>query len=351
MSMGEKLKAPPIEARETRLDKQGDLLVHIANDEENQFFLVDSHALSRVSGKWKPQIQELRDAHDRAQCTKLTISVQGRPDYHWLLFRIMHVDFECIPEELSESQLFDLLSLTEEYQIRLSLLRPWMPMWIQPYKSLVGPGLHDAIRLYNRLWVAWVLGEVKKFHELLIVLVQDVVHGDGDGVLLNNGRSLPRSPEIPGLFSYLRRELESRVSQLLHVFERHLHIRNGPVQYCKFAERPDTERSMCDLIVSGSILRGYNRMVGPTGFDYRYMNVKATYDSLKTIKIYTYSCMPSDGAPAPPACQTHEGLCNPTVVFHEAMGLIMEMKDLDHCFLQHLSRQAKLTGLERSMWD
>ncbi|KAK8135034.1 hypothetical protein PG984_007046 [Apiospora sp. TS-2023a] len=363
--MEAKLEAALIEARETTIDEQGDLLVHIANDEENQRFLVDSNALSRLSGKWKSLIQELRDAHDDAigaRCTKLTISIKGRPDYHWLLFRIMHGDFECIPEELAESQLFDILSLTEEYQIRLSLLRPWIPMWISTHQRWPGTtGPCDAAGLYNRLWVAWILGEVKKFHELLILLVQEVVPGNGDAELLISGKPLPQSPDIPGLFvvnsisDYLRSERESRVSDLLNVFDKQVYLcETGQTRYCKFAERPDTERSMCDFIVAGSILRGYhNQVVEPAGSSRarRRQSVKVTYDRLKSIVIHTYSCIPVDGTPSPPAGQTHEGRCNPTAGLHEELQMITEMEDLDDCFLQHLTQQARLTGLDSWMWD
>lgn len=99
---------------------------------------------------------------------------------------------------------------------------------------------------------------------------------------------------------------------------------------------------MCDFIVAGSILRGFqDQVLGPAGFHERCQSVKFTYDRLKSINIHTYPCTPGDGEPLPPACQTHEGRCDPTVGLHE---------ELDDCFLQHLEQQSKITRFNRWMW-
>ncbi|KAK7920053.1 hypothetical protein PG985_008075 [Apiospora marii] len=342
-----------IEARETIVDERGDLLVGVANDEEEQKFLVDSNALSRASKRWRSAIDDLREIHaGQPRQRKIEVGIKGDPGHHHLLFRIMHGDFESIPDEFAESQLFDLLAIIEYYQVRLSLLRPWICDWIMTSHHWHDP--YDATRLYKRLWMAWVLGNRKVFHRALTVLVQEVVPTNGGAELHLAGEPLPQTPEIPGLFvansipDYLRREREARVAKLLGVFERQLeNCETGQARHCHFNERPDTERSMCDFIVAGSILRGYyDQVAGPAGFPERCQSVKATYDQLRSIVINTYTA-PGDGASLPTAWQTHDGRCNPTLGLHEELEVYTEVDDLDPCFLQHLERQARITGFAR----
>lgn len=107
---------------------------------------------------------------------------------------------------------------------------------------------------------------------------------------------------------------------------------------------------MCDLIVAGSILRNYiDQVLLASGFHERCQSVKVTYDRLKSIKIQTYACTPADGAPAPPAGQTHDGRCNPTAGLHEELKAYYEVEGLGPSFLEHLERQSTLTGLDRFM--
>lgn len=203
------LGAAPVEPRETTIDELGDLLVDIVNDDGNKRFLVDSNALARVSETWKTLIRDSRDAHDAngPRDTKLVVSVKGDPGFHHLLFRIMHGDFESVPEELTESQLFDLLSLTEEYQIRLSLLRSWIGTWVETLPTWLILPPYEIKRLYNRLWVAWTLGDINMFNRLLTIFVREVVPANLGAELEIFGKPLPRTPEIPGLFGKLHSNL------------------------------------------------------------------------------------------------------------------------------------------------
>ncbi|KAK7949265.1 uncharacterized protein PG986_010151 [Apiospora aurea] len=361
MTLEARLGAPAIKQRSVWLDERGDLYLTVYNSKETQLFRVDSKSLSRASRKWRliinEKLERMRATGFIRAHTTFDLFAEGDPGYHYLLFRIMHYNFGELPDTLTETELFELLTITDEYNIWPSLLRPWIAAWIEPHQAWPGPGPYDyssdfVRRLHNRLWVAWKLGEIEMFRKLVEILIKEVAPGKGTELLIS-GKPLPKSSEIPGLADFLEKERKQRVSDLLGVFQEELrHCQNGERRFCTLIGCSDLERSMCDFIVMGSIIRDYHKHVlDPAGHrgKEKVQSVNATYDRLKSIEIHNYSIIPGDGIAATSAPGlTHNG-CNPTPWIHDKLDAIMFRStwSLDAGLQKSLEYVSQLTGLGR----
>ncbi|KAK8006013.1 hypothetical protein PG991_012310 [Apiospora marii] len=344
------------------LVEHGDLYVHIQGQDASMRFLVDCESIERVSSIWYTLIKARRDrygylghlsgAHGH-WFGKLEVPIAGDPYYHYLLFRIIHKTRAPIPQTLTQWELYDLLVITEEYQISPSLLRPWVASWLEPYRAWPGPGPHEYTvdflqGLYSRVWIAWVLGETEVFRQIVELLVREVSPGRIRGFLVS-GIPLIMSPEIPDLFRYMEDARDTYVARLLYVFRKEIK-EDREERFCSLQGRPDAEKSTCDLIVTRSIMRGYqDQVVAPAQGRERKESVKATYERLKRIQIVNFSSLMGDAPRTTPDGPTHDECCNPTARLHNEMDEVLSEPVFSYeVYREHLEQRAKATGLDQA---
>ncbi|KXH28833.1 hypothetical protein CSIM01_03483 [Colletotrichum simmondsii] len=82
-----------------------------------------------------------------------------------LMLEIIHGHFDRVPFSLSVRRLHDLLVLCNKYDV-LSLLRPWSWHWLSAMRSTL-----DEPYV---LWVAWEMGDVLLFRDMLVRITEGV---------------------------------------------------------------------------------------------------------------------------------------------------------------------------------
>ncbi|KAF2263214.1 hypothetical protein CC78DRAFT_288331 [Lojkania enalia] len=130
------LDYPPL----LRIDKKGNLILIVGCEEKRngpRKLQVSHDAVRRLSPIWASLIGHNRNWPPRAHKIRLN---REDPDMLTLVMRIAHADFENLPKCLEFRQLLNLALISSWYQTN-RVLKPFLPMWTQPFKNqILKPG-------------------------------------------------------------------------------------------------------------------------------------------------------------------------------------------------------------------
>lgn len=143
------------------LDEKGDLRLRVGGevDEVSQDFVVCSRALGRSSPVLKTMLfggfAESRPAEGGGEWS--VDLPEDATEAMEIVLNIVHGRFNLVPEKLSLSRLYDVLTITEKYDMTV-ITRPWARSWMQGVK-------HQTDNPFL-LCVAWELGDAEVFEEM-----------------------------------------------------------------------------------------------------------------------------------------------------------------------------------------
>ncbi|KAK8040062.1 hypothetical protein PG993_008473 [Apiospora rasikravindrae] len=352
------------------LDDDGDLLIKVIDSAswplQNKEFLVDSHTMARASEKWKELVKAMQK-HSSSSKHPIT-NLRGNSTAYDLIFFVMHCRFADIPTKLDQPTFYELLKITEEYQVTY-LLQPWVVKWVKDHQEppCVVPPQYDRVYfipdLHERLWIAWVLGAKLMFRDIIMFIIRKMSIDECSTVLID-GADLSKNCEIPGLLDYLKKQYHDKTQALRGVFENAMenkdyrfyganesherkvvyhcecgqHDLDG--QFCRLCTIPSHHRDRCNIMILGSITYGYRQKMATIGNQTK-QTISELYESLVDIEILNN---PDERKTI--FSKTHD-FCNPASYIarqlDKVISSIAEVLGAD--LEQHLDRQAKFTGL------
>ncbi|KAF6835699.1 nuclear pore protein-like protein [Colletotrichum plurivorum] len=256
----------------------------------------------------------------------------------FLAFKLIHGSHENTPKTLDKDELYQLLVVTEKYDMA-RILRPWAATWFAPYKDTSSIEGNEIV-----MWIAWELGHEECFRRLAAdLLLKSKVNEDGEllgkeGVPLNTYTCL----EPPGI---LESVAQSR-GKLIETMTGFLHdvilvaLSKRQCQRCGSSSIPNTRLSeeQCAAFVFGSLTHvfsdaGLQGLVFPQATEFRHL--RSAKEFLTIIEGMNYQ--PIDG---------HES-CNPLPALQEkAKNLVKAAPSpVTEQHLEYLRSQAKKTGI------
>lgn len=122
----------------------------------------------------KPQIRPGKE--------NLVLKVEDNAKALETLLRIIHYDFAKVPKNLSLDDVYEITRLTSKYQCT-RLVYPWASKWV----GLLETYLQNAdcpFGNYKAAWIAWELGSVKLFKDMMDSLIV-TTNVDKDGEVVN----------------------------------------------------------------------------------------------------------------------------------------------------------------------
>jgi hypothetical protein len=113
------------------------------------------------------------------------IELPDKPVAFAVLMNIVHYQFSLVPKQPSIDELFEICLLVSKYDCT-HLIEPWADRWTAVLTDFVGNDLVSK-KNFKALWVAWVLGCVAPFREMVDSLILtssvdnsgDLVHSSG----------------------------------------------------------------------------------------------------------------------------------------------------------------------------
>ncbi|GJC80443.1 hypothetical protein ColLi_03281 [Colletotrichum liriopes] len=165
-------------------DPRGDLTLHVGQMKTGGIyqFVVCSRTLGRSSPVFGAMLfngfAESKPEGDSEWIVELP---EDRTHPVFLLLNIIHGHSMTIPDTLKPEELYQLLVVTEKYDMT-HVLRPMVSMWFQPYKKatiVTGKGIF--------LCIAWALGHEETFRNVALDLVLMSKVGDNGQLLDING--------------------------------------------------------------------------------------------------------------------------------------------------------------------
>ncbi|KAF6840382.1 nuclear pore protein-like protein [Colletotrichum musicola] len=269
----------------------------------------------------------------------------------FLAFKLIHGSHENTPKTLERDELYQLLVVTEKYDMT-RILRPWAATWFEPYKNTSSIEGNEIV-----MWIAWELGHEECFRRLAAdLLLKSKVNEDGElldkeGVPLNTYTCL----EPPGILESVAQSrgklIETMTGFLQDVIQGALSKRrcqggnhySGGYSYCNrcgSSSIPNTRLSeeQCAAFVFGSLTHvfsgaGLQGLVFPQATEFRYLGSAKKF--LTTIEDMHYQITSG-----------HE-CCNPLPALQEkARNLVKAAPSpVTEQHLEYLRSQAKKTGI------
>ncbi|KAK1978641.1 hypothetical protein LZ30DRAFT_598687 [Colletotrichum cereale] len=264
------------------LDDNGDLRLCVGADvdEHPQDFVVCSRALGRSSpvlkamlfggfsesrpeqagGEWSVDLPE-----DSTQAMEIVLN-------------IVHGHFHLVPEKLPLMRLYDVLTITEKYDMTV-IIRPWARSWMQAVKHQT-----DNAHL---LCVAWELGDAEVFETMFNKMTwETMVDLQGRLVFGHSARIWKPGPEgynfpidkivylrPPEVFETIAKHRQSLISANLDHFVILYRCLKEGCRYMKgyYHSSPDAEE--CNSMLLGSLIRS----LGKGGVDITLPNPCESY--------------------------------------------------------------------------
>lgn len=165
-------------------DSRGDLVLKVgeAFHKGGREFVVCSRTVARWSkvfnamffGGFAESISSARDG------TWTVALPEDRAAPVFLILAIIHGTHQPIPMDLGRDELFDLLIVTEKYDMT-HVLRPWASEWVQ---NLPLDHSENTTGQYRDVWIAWELGCEASFCKMLNDILWDC-RVDDAGQLIN----------------------------------------------------------------------------------------------------------------------------------------------------------------------
>ena len=170
------------------LDSSGDLRLQVGPEQYN--FVICSKTMERTSKVWKKMLSG-GFAESRALNTDAEWVIalpDDKPEPMLIVLNIIHSRFSSVPEKLTLWELYEILVLTERYDV-IEVTRPWARQWMKCVRPTHSPLL---------MWITWALGDATTFVVTVDMLVMRCTV-DPDGRLVTpKGWYLDR-PELDAL--------------------------------------------------------------------------------------------------------------------------------------------------------
>ncbi|KAH0438215.1 nuclear pore protein-like protein [Colletotrichum camelliae] len=148
-------------------DSRGDLVLKVgeAFHEGGQEFVVCSRTVARWSKVFNAMFfggfaESMPSSRDGTWTVALP---EDRIAPVFLILAIIHGPHQSIPTVLGRDELFDLLIVTEKYDMT-HILRPWASKWLQ---NLPLDNSENTTGEYRDVWIAWELGYEVGFSKML----------------------------------------------------------------------------------------------------------------------------------------------------------------------------------------
>lgn len=179
-----------------QFDVDGDLHLDVGEDKSAQHFVVCSKTLSRASKVFKAMLYGnfMESAPENKQREWTVALPADNPKPLATILYIAHSKFNKVPESVTRDELFQITVLTDKYDMT-DILRPWARAWIQPLASQpLGQRGDEAM-----LWIAWELGHVKLFENMLAHLHETCCLDELGRVTDSHGTRLEDNDHIKAL--------------------------------------------------------------------------------------------------------------------------------------------------------
>ncbi|KAF9873761.1 hypothetical protein CkaCkLH20_08871 [Colletotrichum karsti] len=182
-----------------RFDTRGDLVLKVGNGIAYEF-VVCSRTIARWSSVFRAMLFSGFAESEPTGSTWIVDLPEDQPSPLFIILSIAHGYFENVPKSLSQNHLYQVLVVTEKYDMT-KILRPYAATWFEPYKR-VG----DIEGSEIRLWISWELGHEKTFSRLArLLFMESRTNKDGElvdseGVPLTSYNCL----EPPGIIGKLK---------------------------------------------------------------------------------------------------------------------------------------------------
>ncbi|KAJ4996043.1 hypothetical protein K4K48_009124 [Colletotrichum sp. SAR 10_66] len=138
-----------------------------------QRFVVCSRALSRASPVFCKMLYGHFAEADSSRSKAVNLNDAIEPMFLALL--IIHGRFDIVPARLTVEELFDLLVVTNKYQMT-GIARPWLHKWV-PYLKAIPCSPHKDLLA----WIAWELGAEQMFAHVARAIARECrVNEDGE---------------------------------------------------------------------------------------------------------------------------------------------------------------------------
>jgi hypothetical protein len=179
----------------TYLDPLGDLRLRVKHTNGlTEEYVVCSKAMARSSPVWNAMLfggyKESRPPNDEW----IVSMEEDKPEALLTILHIIHGAFNSVPHKITSSTLYDLLTVTEKYDMT-HVTRPWAQTWMKDIQN------HYDFRSDTIvLFVAWEMGDQLVFEDCAHKLVQECCV-DSEGHLVRGGQRIDQYTFLqpPGL--------------------------------------------------------------------------------------------------------------------------------------------------------
>ncbi|KAF5493798.1 hypothetical protein CGCF413_v010432 [Colletotrichum fructicola] len=201
-------------------DTRGDLTLKVGGDQSAYEFVVCSRTLGRSSPVFQAML--FNDLTESKPSDGAAWNVQlpdDDPSPIFLILSIIHGHFQHVTRTLREKQLYEVLVVTEKYDMT-KILNPLASTWFAPYEEFRFLGSDETFPL---LWSSWELGHIKAFSRFAAgLMVRQPINVEGE--LVTGHKTLRRLSGLPyrqppGLIESIaqgRRDLIGKITTLLN---------------------------------------------------------------------------------------------------------------------------------------
>lgn len=152
-------------------DDEGDLRLEVGEGEAKRTFVVCSRALARASKPLRAMLYgPFAESESRKIDPNWTVQLpEDLPEAFATILRIVHGQFEAVPDEIDRDELYQITVLTDKYNMT-DILQPWAQKWITNLDS------QDRVSQEGdevMLWISWELGHQDLFLETLNWLLNE----------------------------------------------------------------------------------------------------------------------------------------------------------------------------------
>ncbi|KAK1963448.1 hypothetical protein LY78DRAFT_705150 [Colletotrichum sublineola] len=330
-------------------DARGDLTINVGDKNKDKTRVYEFVVCSRSLARWSSVLCAMlfsgfAESRPRNRAPWIIEMPEDSVSPMFLVLSIVHGHFQHIPEKLDQHDLYQLLVVTEKYDMA-RILKPWASSWFQPY-TLSHTPLSEGKAI--NLWIAWELGHTETFQayaEELVLKSRINDEGmllDSDGIALDTYLFL----EPPGIIDRIKLIRETSINKMTSTLYDAIYDaltrskglkRKGSGRYCKHSTE-ETER--CSRQILGSLIQ----QVYDLGMEDVALLQSTSSEYLGSMNDL---CLGIRSITISNVCGKYGRLCSPlTTIQDMAKDLVAEMESpVTEFHLKYLRDQAKKTGV------
>ncbi|KAF4813313.1 hypothetical protein CGCTS75_v013776 [Colletotrichum tropicale] len=210
-----------------------------------QRFVVCSRALSRASRAFCKMLYGHFAEADSSRSKAVNLNDAIEPMF--LALSIIHGRFDVVPARLTVEELFDLLVITNKYQMT-GIARPWLHKWV-PYLKAIPCSPHKDLLA----WIAWELGAEQMFAHVARAIARECRVNEAGEVLDTDGEPMRLNVylDAAGILDDIARARKDAVSSLFSPLQLYIQeILDG--RGCADGEM--VSKAKCNNTVLGSVM-------------------------------------------------------------------------------------------------